>query len=114
MIFGVSQSISKVMFFVEEQKVFVDLVCSDIHSYMQLILKPAEMLKTRVRKMSDKENFQVKMTSEARTEIVSSALARTPAADVDSLQSIMGRSFDHPDLKINPNDQPLNFCERRS
>lgn len=81
---------------------------------MQLIVKSAEMLKTRVRKMSDRENFQVNMTNEARTEIVSSALARTSAADVDFLQTTVGRSFDRPGLKINPNDQPLNFCERRS
>lgn len=64
--------------------------------------------------MSNRENFQVNMTTDARTEIVSSALARTPAANVDSLQSEMGRSFDRPGLKIYPNDQPFNNCERRS
>ncbi len=32
-----NKSMSEQMIFAEEQKVFVDLVCSDIHSYMQLI-----------------------------------------------------------------------------
>lgn len=72
------------------------------------------MLKIRVRKMSDTEKFQVTMTADARTEIVSSTLARTSAVNVDSLQSTMGRSFDRPDANKNPNDQPFIFCERRS
>lgn len=77
-------------------------------------LEPAEMLKTRVRKMRDRTKSKAKMTNDDRRELVSAASARYSAADVDFLQFEMGRSFDHPAWNINPNDQPLNLCERSS
>jgi hypothetical protein len=81
---------------------------------MQLILKPAEMLKTRVRMMDDRKINSLKMTHDLRRELGSSVSARTSAADVDSLQLEMGGSLDHPAWTIDSNDQPLHLHNRSS